>query len=44
MVIQEFTAPPKTEDLVTALRAGPSVPVQKSQDVIAGTHGSTTRH
>lgn len=43
MVIQEFTAPPKAEDLVTALRAGPSVPVQKSQDVIAGKHGSSTR-
>lgn len=28
---------PRVEDLISSLRSGPSVPVQKSQDVIAGT-------
>ncbi|KAI5120380.1 hypothetical protein M0805_006902 [Coniferiporia weirii] len=32
---EELSAGPKAEDLVTALRSGPSVPVQKSQDAIA---------
>ncbi|KAH8108341.1 hypothetical protein DFH11DRAFT_1843607 [Phellopilus nigrolimitatus] len=32
---EELAAGPKAEDMITALRSGPSVPVQKSQDVVA---------
>lgn len=36
--VQELAVAPKAEDLLSTLRSGPSVPSQKSQDVIAGTY------
>jgi hypothetical protein len=33
---QELGGGPRVEDLIASLRTGPSAPVQKSQDVIAG--------
>lgn len=34
--LQELGGGPRVEDLIASLRSGPSAPVQKSQDVIAG--------
>lgn len=35
-VTQELSGGPRAEDLLVSLRTGPSVPVQKSQDIITG--------
>ncbi len=33
---QEFAGGPRADDLLSSLRSGPSAPVQKSQNVMAG--------
>ena len=35
-IFQELNGGPRAEDVLTSLRTGPSAPVQKSQDIIAG--------
>jgi len=33
---QELSGGPRPEDILSSIRSGPTAPVQKSQDVIAG--------